>query len=69
MSLAGDPFVDGLVVVIIVMEILHFTYTNVAFIVTQMTLIKCINFDIETELKIVVRQYSLPIQSYYYLFS
>ncbi len=69
MSLAGDSFVDGLVVVIIVMEILHFTYANVAFIVTQMTLIKCINFDIETELKIVVRQYLLPMQSYYYLFS
>jgi hypothetical protein len=44
------------------MEILHLTYANVAFVVTQMTPIKCINFDIETELKIIVRQYSLPIK-------
>ena len=55
MSLAGDSFVDGPIVVIIVMEILHFTHANVAFVVTQMTSIKRINFGIETELKVLVQ--------------
>ena len=45
MVLARDSFVDVLIVVIIVMEILHFTHANVAFVVTQMTNIKRINFD------------------------